>query len=95
MSDSTNSYLMPDILDLMAVEGLHESLSSLILAGDNITIDCGEVARITTPAVQVLLSFAIDLEQAGHQLKIINVNNVMKEAFKLLGLETFLAKWSD
>lgn len=95
MSKQATDYQLPEILDLMSAETLHEKFTFLLSEDKDIVLDCASVARITTPAVQVLMAFANDLQESGAKLSLANRNENIDEAFNLLGLKAFLVKWSE
>ncbi|WND02097.1 STAS domain-containing protein [Temperatibacter marinus] len=94
MSQSESVYTLPAVLDLLCVESLHETCSRLLDNDCDVTLDTSDVVRITTSAIQVLYALSLSLQKRGNQLHIINLNDTVKEAFKMIGLENNLSEWS-
>jgi anti-anti-sigma regulatory factor len=60
-----------------------------------VVLDAGDVERVTTPCVQIILSLGKTLEKDNRLLKIDRATDDMRQVFCDLGLEEQFNKWSE
>ncbi len=80
---------LPADCRLAAQAALKEQLQQVLQHGD-IVVDAGALERVDTAALQLLVLFRRELEQAGGALAWRGANEVLREAAALLGLEQSL-----
>jgi len=85
---------LPAVIDLSNVSALKAMLVDQLNSLDPLAIDCTAVTRITTPAVQVLLSFAKTTAEEGRPPVLHNPSEAFRCAFSELGLQDQLTQWS-
>ncbi|NVK18304.1 MAG: STAS domain-containing protein [Methylocystaceae bacterium] len=83
------------ILDMSASDDLLESLRSCIPAHKKMVLDAGDVERVSTPCIQVLLAAAKKMKQVGGQFSIENVTPKFEQSMRELGLSEYLNSWSE
>lgn len=89
------AFVLPETMTIDTVEGVLIKLNRLSLREPNpFTVDASATALITTPGVQLLISLAKTLEQAGNSLQVHNIQNSFTESFQTLGLSQQLESWS-
>jgi anti-anti-sigma regulatory factor len=92
-SDPANSrtlFRLPSTLDLRAAKPLKESLSPYLSHGRPITIDAGDVTRMSTACAQVLVSFAVTAKKHSMPVSFSPASPVFTQALALLGLSAFI-----
>ena len=89
-SSETISITLPAFLDIAAAQDFHKALLENVASAHTMILDCSEVARMTTPAVQLLISTSKTAESAGKSVVILNPSNVMEQSFRELGVESTL-----
>jgi len=82
------------ILDMSAADDLLESLKQSIPVHKQLILDAGDVERVSTPCIQVLLSAAAKIEQAGGTFSIENITPNFERSMQELGLSDYLKSWS-
>ena len=75
---------LPPALDLTALDGLLKDLKKA--RNTAVVIEAGDVARVSTIALQALLSAWITWRSDGHDFHISGAPPVLAEAVNLLGL---------
>lgn len=88
-------HLLPEILDLGGAESLKHGLVEVAGAAEALAIDGGNVERVSTPAIQILLAVARDLSEKNRPLVLRNPSEALKAAFDDLGLSAELHSWSS
>lgn len=94
-SDHESVHILPEILDLGGAESLKHGLVEAAEAAEVLAIDGGNVERVSTPAVQVLLAVARDLSEKNRQVLLRNSSESLTTAFDDLGLSAELQRWSS
>ena len=96
MEDLSSEHVLtlPAVLDLNNAAGLKTSLRDRFEKDDAIVIDCSEVTRITTPAVQILLSLGKSIGPEGPTPVFLRPSEAFCSAFRDLGLQDQLSSWS-
>lgn len=86
---------LPSVADIGYAETLCQQLTQ-ICQGNNhhVIIHAGNVERITTPAVQLLLSTDKFLRSEGGNLKVKSPSEVFSNVLQDLGLGSQLKEWS-
>jgi anti-anti-sigma regulatory factor len=85
--------MLPPISDAGAAPALKESLSPLVLKGAPIRLLAGEVERITTACMQVLIAADRALAPLHAGLIVGDVSEPMRRAFGEMGLSAELDRW--
>lgn len=78
---------LPSLLDITSTPALLAQLRSLAESSQPVVLGADKVERITTPAIQTLLSAARFIEKAGQTFRIQNPSASVQKAFAQLGLE--------
>jgi anti-anti-sigma regulatory factor len=73
-------------LDISAVERLYTQLKESIEKGEDITLDASQVTRVSTPAIQILISAYGTCHKAGTSFQIKNFNEAILQDLIDLGL---------
>jgi len=84
-------------LDIVSVADLKKGLSSLLESSplDNFELDGSEVEKITTPCIQLLISFDKAAVEAGKKVSLKAPSEVMQRALSDIGLQNKLDEWSN
>ena len=85
---------LPAVLDLNSASALRASLRDVFERTETVALDCSQVSRITTPAVQILLSLTKSMDTTGHRPTFITPSEAFRSAFRDLGLQDHLSHWS-
>lgn len=80
---SARSFVLPDVIDLVAVRPLHKAL--LDLRGDDLVIDAGAVQRINGLGLQVIASAEATWARDERRFDISNASPAFAEAVRLAG----------
>jgi len=80
------------VLDIRAAAPLRDVLQKAVKRGKPILIDAGQVARLSTPCVQVLLAAGKD-GGAVAPLTLVQTSDAFVSAFSDLGLFANLMSW--
>lgn len=81
------------VLDIRAAAHLRDGLSKALARGKPVVIDAGQVERLSTPCVQVLLAASKSAEAAGGRLTLTQASDGFVAAFSDLGLFGNLMNW--
>jgi len=81
------------VLDIRAAAPLRDALQKAVKRGKPILIDAGQVARLSTPCVQVLLAAGKDGGDAAARLTLVETSDAFVSAFSDLGLFANLMSW--
>jgi anti-anti-sigma regulatory factor len=92
-AEETAILTLPPISDAGAASGLKETLSPLVLKGAPIRLAAGEVERITTPCMQVLIAADRALAARNAGLVLATISEPMRQAFGEMGLAAELERW--
>lgn len=83
---------LPAVLDLTAASALKSDLLAALAGGAGIVVDAGDVQRVTTPCLQVLVSAFKTVEQTeGVSIRLQNISPVFAETAGLLSLKPALS----
>ncbi len=83
------TYALPECLDMTSLDILHQELLGHIDKAA-LVLEASNVHRLSTAAVQLLLSCARSMEQQGHVLTFKKPSAVMQLVFEQLGLSAEL-----
>lgn len=86
--------LLDERLDEGSANKLKESLEELIALHENIKINAGKVSYITSPCIQILFNAGRSCSINGINFKITEKSNVVKRAFKEVGLYSFINQFN-
>lgn len=78
-------------MDITTVQLWHDNLS---LYTSNLSIDASGVEKLTSPAIQLLVSLDKKLSEGENHLWVENKSSAFAEAFRDFGLLELLQKWS-
>jgi chemotaxis protein CheX len=81
------------VLDIRAAEPLREALRKAVKRGKPILIDAGQVARLSTPCIQILLSAGKDAGDTATRMTLAQASDAFVAAFSDLGLFASLMSW--
>ncbi len=90
-SDDEISLTLKPVMDLTEAENLRLTFLDCLAKEKNLKIVAGEVERITTPCLQILLSLKNRAELDHIDLSIIDMPDSFKTALYDIGLEEYLA----
>jgi len=97
MADTQNvdrlDFLLPPEMDLLAAEALRASLIELLNKSGDLSIDGGEVVRMSTPCVEVLLAAATAFSDSGRGFEVRQPSPSLCDAFDTLGLADRIELW--
>ena len=91
---SDDMVALPAVLDLNNIAAVKALLLEQLEKSEDVTIDCSMVTRVTTPAVQILLSYAKTIAIEGRRPQLHNPSEAFRTAFSDLGLQDQLSQWS-
>ena len=77
---------LPQVVAFFDSAALHAELSKAMGKSKNLLINADQVTRITTPALQVLISAKNTVEGVGGNFKLKNKSLLLSETLNLLGL---------
>lgn len=80
-------------LDRGAATGLLDAGRAAFDAATDVEVDGGDVERITTPCIQVLLALAGDVEAGGRTFRLRDPSSVLRDGLSLLGFGDELKRW--
>lgn len=69
---------------------LKESLDELMSTREEIMVNAGRVSYITSPCIQILFNASKSCSVKGINFRITEKSNVVKKAFKEVGLYSFI-----
>lgn len=81
------------VLDIRCAAQLRDGLVKAVGRGKPVVIDAGQVERMTTPCVQVLLSAGKTVEACGSRISLAQASDGFVAAFSDLGLFGSLMSW--
>jgi anti-anti-sigma regulatory factor len=81
--------LLPQ-LDLRAAKPLKDQLMALLGKTGHLSIEAGEVTKVSTACVQVLVAFVIAARNAAQPISFSNKSPALSQSFALLGLSEFI-----
>lgn len=84
---------LPASFDNVAAASFFDAARTFGLDAD-VTLDGGAVTKLSTLAIQVLISLDISLQQHGHKLLISNPSKEMHEVMQDVGLQDVFKRWS-
>ena len=93
-ADHAKPHRLPQVLDLVQARQLRDDMISLVALGA-VTLDAGDVERLSTPSLQVLLAAARAAESAGFEFRIVNASEPFQAALCDLGLQTAFKNWMN
>ncbi len=76
---------LPEKLDVAGARSLVDTL--LATRGRPLCLDAGQVERISTPAIEVLLSAALQWHRDGHPFRVSEASDGFRSACRDLGLD--------
>ena len=91
-TDSSTAYALPPVLNLRAAQQLKSDLLMLLRGAGAVAVDANAVARLSTPAVQVLTAFVRDLEGQGRSVEFTRPSGAFRDGFRILGLSHIAEK---
>jgi anti-anti-sigma regulatory factor len=77
---------VPDILDFASIDALSQQFRPLMASASNITVDAANVMRVSTAALQFLLTVAKQMQVEGGTVTMANPSEALSRAVALLGL---------
>jgi len=89
-SDDHIHVTLKSVLDLNLAETLHQKLLDVLMTGKAINILAGEVDRITTPCLQIMLALKNRAMQEKISFAIPEMSDAFRAALKETGLESHL-----
>lgn len=86
--NSTNDscFKLPSVLDINYAPEFYDHLKEFLHLDSEICLEASSVSRITTPCVQIIISFFEELKSNGKNLKIINPSDDFCRIMADLGL---------
>ncbi len=81
-------------LDRGAANGLLDAGRNAFDVASDVEVDGGDVERITTPCIQVLLALARDVEAQGRAFRLRDPSSVLRDGLSLLGFSGELKRWT-
>ncbi|MBL4838121.1 MAG: STAS domain-containing protein [Kordiimonadaceae bacterium] len=92
-SASQIEYGLPPELDLLAAESLKEKLVDFLHQEVGLIVDGSDVARISTPCIEVLFAAGTAFTEAEQAFQITNPSQYMNDALEALGLSDHFQRW--
>lgn len=87
-----NEICLSGTLDVSRARELHSIALQLAEAGTDVAIDCTEVCRMDTSAVQILAALRIALERTGNSCAVVNLQPDVREHLTTVGLITAISE---
>lgn len=81
------------VLDIRAAEPLRDALRKAAKRGKPIVIDAGQVARLSTPCIQMLLAAGKETGDGTNRMTLAQTSDAFVAAFSDLGLFASLMSW--
>ena len=81
---------LPATLDLTAAEPLHRALLDRVRTGDPLVVAGGEVERVSTAVIQVLLAAATEARSRGGSFHLREPSAALTDALTDLGVASLL-----
>lgn len=85
-----NQIVLQSILDIPSVASLHAELTTRLKAGADVKLHAGQVERVDTAALQLILSFIQAADTAGQACAWEQVSDPFYTAAELCGLRQAL-----
>jgi anti-anti-sigma regulatory factor len=85
---------LPQVIDIVQAKDLCDSLIFLVSQGP-VKLDAGDVERMSTPSVQVILAAGRAADAAGIDFKIVNASDAFRNGLQDLGLQAEFKNWMD
>jgi chemotaxis protein CheX len=85
---------LPQVIDIVQAKDLCDSLIFLISQGP-VQLDAGDVERMSTPSVQVIMAAGRAAGSAGIDFKIVNASDAFRNGLQDLGLQAEFMNWMD
>lgn len=82
------------MIDIVQAKDLCDSLIFLVSQGP-VKLDAGDVERMSTPSVQVILAAGRAADAAGIDFKIVNASDAFRNGLQDLGLQAEFKNWMD
>ena len=95
MVENGNHFVLQNILGLSDAVSLRDSLLSVMVKGNDLSLDASGVERISTPCIQVIFAAALGVEAAGGQFHIASPSQIVIDAFCDLGMAIPFKRWSS
>ena len=92
---STSYYDLPELLTPDACQALRQTCLDLAAQAASVTLDAGQVMRLTTPALQVLCALDKALEASGARLFISPASEAFVQACADFGCHDQYQRWSS
>ena len=92
---SGSEIILPPILDLGQAESLWLTFGQALDHGGDVELNAGQVERLSTAPIQVILSAASALEKDNSKIQLKNPSDAFLTGVSDLGLESVFVKWSD
>ena len=80
-------------LDLLAAEALKNDLLALLHKDSDLIINGGEVERVATPCIEVLVAAAAAFGEGGRSFKIAEPSPSLCDSFEAVGLADRIELW--
>ena len=94
ISGKSGEYSLPAVLDIVVAGKFKNDLMQAANQDKDVKLNAGEVSRITTPCVQVIIALAKMFKESGRKLLIDKPSDTFCAAFADLGLAYELENWS-
>ena len=85
---------LPGVLDFSTAESLKAVLQEALDAGKPLTLDAGEVARLSAPCMQVLITAERAMKSAEVPFTLANPSDAFVDTFNDLGVFSHLKQWT-
>lgn len=86
VSESDSCFKLPSVLDINYAPTFYENLKEFLNLDSEICLEASEVSRLTTPCIQILLSFFETLKSRGANVKVLNPSESFCKSITDLGL---------
>lgn len=86
---------LPPVMDMAAATELKATLEAALVAGNAVRIEAGDVQRVATPALQVLVAAATSFGERGTGFAFGDCAPALTEAVGALGLGMSLGVWGE
>ncbi len=92
MSKASHRFELSPVLDITGAHALREACLGLVTKRSTITLDASLVERITTPAIQILVSLIKSRRESGYGTQIAAASETFEKTVATLGLASFFAQ---
>ena len=93
-SGKTASIALPEVLDLSTAASLKTALAAALEDRRPITLDAGQVSRLSTPCLQVLIAAERAMKAADVPFTLVNPSDAFVDTFNDLGVFSQLKQWT-